>query len=160
MPRDNTLAVPKSVLVVDDEDSIRALLTRVLSQAGVAEVVAVGDGKAALAALGARPYETMFDVLVTDKSLPGGIDGHAIIDEARKLAPHIGVIMVSGVGTLESTTRGFRQRIDYYLLKPFDDIDDFVDVVFSAHRTHAHIKALEASREALNKLLKQKDKRP
>jgi DNA-binding response OmpR family regulator len=64
--------------------------------------------------------------------------------------------MITAKGTLESSTRGFRQRIDYYLLKPFDDIDDFVDVVHSSYRMHAHIRRLEEARAELDALLGKK----
>ncbi len=147
----NPIPPPASVLVVDDEADVQRLLQRALKSAGTAEVVCVGSGEEAVAQLESRA----FDVLVTDKNLPG-IDGHEVIDVARKHHPHIGVVMITAAGTLESSTRGFRQRIDYYLLKPFDDIMAFVDMVHSAHRTHAHIRALEESRAELERLLGKK----
>ncbi|MCC6810424.1 MAG: response regulator [Deltaproteobacteria bacterium] len=139
---------PRSVLLVDDEESILALLTAALKRAGTEDVVQTGSGEDALKILAERT----FDVLVTDKSLPG-IDGHEVIDQARHLHPHIGVVMITAKGNLESSTRGFRQRIDYYLLKPFDDIADFVDVVHASYRMHAHIRRLEEARAELDALL-------
>jgi two-component system response regulator FlrC len=139
------------VLIVDDEPDVLSLLTRALKHAGTADIVGVGSGEEALTVLEKRS----FDVLVTDKNL-GGIDGHEVIDAARKRYPHIGVVMITAAGTLESSTRGFRQRIDYYLLKPFDNISDFVDIVHSAHRMHAHIRALEEARAELDRLLGKK----
>jgi len=105
---------PESVLVVDDEEDIRLLVQRALKSHGTKEVIGAASGEEAIALLEQRS----FDVLVTDKSLPG-IDGHEVIDAARKRYPHIGVVMITAAGTLESSTRGFRQRIDYYLLNHF-----------------------------------------
>ena len=142
---------PRSVLIVDDEADILRLLISALGAAGTADIQSVSNGEDAIKMLNQRS----FDVLVTDKSLPG-IDGHEVIDHARKTHPHIGVVMITAKGTLESSTRGFRQRIDYYLLKPFDDIDDFVDVVHSSYRMHAHIRRLEEARAELDALLGKK----
>ncbi len=136
------------MLLVDDEEDICALLTAALKSAGTDDIVVASNGEDALKFLEQRT----FDVIVTDKSLPG-MDGHEVIDHARRLQPHIGVVMITAKGTLESSTRGFRQRIDYYLLKPFDDIDDFVDVVHASHRMHAHIRRLEEARAELDALL-------
>jgi DNA-binding NtrC family response regulator len=143
-----TVGPPRSVLLVDDEQDILRLLTAALASAGTDDVVTAGSGEDALKIMQQRS----FDVLVTDKSLPG-MDGHDVIDHARKLHPHIGVVMITAKGTLESSTRGFRQRIDYYLLKPFDDIADFIDVVHASHRMHAHIRRLEEARAELDALL-------
>ncbi len=142
---------PRSVLIVDDEADILRLLSAALGAAGTSDLQCVRTGEEAIKMLDQRS----FDVLVTDKSLPGA-DGHEVIDHARKLHPHIGVVMITAKGTLESSTRGFRQRIDYYLLKPFDDIDDFVDVVHSSYRMHAHIRRLEEARAELDALLGKK----
>jgi DNA-binding NtrC family response regulator len=142
---------PRSVLLVDDEADILRLLSAALGASGTSDVQSVRSGEEAIKMLNERS----FDVLVTDKSLPG-VDGHDVIDHARKTHPHIGVVMITAKGTLESSTRGFRQRIDYYLLKPFDDIDDFVDVVHSSYRMHAHIRRLEEARAELDALLGKK----
>src|SRR5262245_8893242 len=106
---------PDSALIVDDEEAIRLLLTTALRASGTPDIVACESGEDAVKVLDERG----FDVLITDKNLPG-IDGHQVIDVARAKHPNIAVIMITAAGTLESSTRGFRQRIDYYLLKPFD----------------------------------------
>jgi PAS domain S-box-containing protein len=82
--------VPGRVLLVEDEDIVRALLTEQLEHAGH-EVVAAGTAVEALRLLEVRA----FDALVTDVGLPG-INGATLADSVRTLHPGLGVILISG----------------------------------------------------------------
>jgi two-component system, chemotaxis family, chemotaxis protein CheY len=66
------------VLIVDDQDSMRALLTRALARAGLVKVRAAGDAAQALALLAERPA----DIIVVDQQMPG-MDGLAFIAAVR-----------------------------------------------------------------------------
>jgi PAS domain S-box-containing protein len=78
------------VLLVEDEDIVRALLTEQLEHAGH-EVVAAGTAAEALDLLEAQH----FDALVTDVGLPG-INGATLADSVRTVRPDLGVILISG----------------------------------------------------------------
>src|SRR5690606_35056229 len=78
------------VLVVDDEVSIRDLLSRTLALADY-EVDSAPDGATAVDRLRVLDY----DLLITDLRMPG-VDGLAVIREARRLKADIPIIIVTG----------------------------------------------------------------
>src|SRR5687768_2285237 len=81
-----------SILVADDEDSIRSLLEHFLSSAGHS-VVIVGSAREACEAIARRP----FDLIITDVLMPDG-DGLDLITESRKLQPNARILAISGGG--------------------------------------------------------------
>ena len=81
---------PIRVLVLDDEEMIRTLAKRVLTGAGCL-VETVADGRQGLQSLLQRP----FDVMVVDLHLQG-MDGIAFLQEALKIWPWLGVVIISG----------------------------------------------------------------
>src|SRR3954469_24829770 len=78
------------ILVVDDEASIRDLLAKTLALAEY-DVDLAPDGRTALERLRILPY----DLLITDLKMPG-VDGLAVIREARRLKADIPVIIITG----------------------------------------------------------------
>ena len=82
----------ETVLVIDDEPVLRALIVEVLEEAGY-RVLAAGDGAAGLRLLegGAR-----IDLLVTDVGLPGGMNGRQVADAARLSRPALRVLFITG----------------------------------------------------------------
>ena len=85
-------AIRTTVMVVDDQAEIRRLLAALIGDAGHA-VTEAGDGPAALACLdgGMAP-----DILVTDFSMPGGMDGLALLREARRRIPGLPAVLITG----------------------------------------------------------------
>ncbi|MEQ1491645.1 MAG: response regulator, partial [Terricaulis sp.] len=81
------------VMIVDDHEAMRALLARVFTKVGVANLRAVADAAAALASLRERPAS----LILADKNMPG-MDGLAFLTAVRGEsafgAPKI--IMLSG----------------------------------------------------------------
>ena len=78
---DATKARDPRVLVIDDDDDLRALVVRVVKQAGYA-VDSVGDGQAGLDRLAEQTY----DVIVSDLHMPG-MDGVAFYREVERRNP-------------------------------------------------------------------------
>jgi len=101
------------VLVVDDEAAIRDLLTKTLALAEY-DVDAAPDGRAALDRLRTLPY----DLLITDLKMPG-IDGLAVIREARRYRPDLPVIIITGFSTEASAIEAINLGVSGYLTKPF-----------------------------------------
>ncbi|WP_025293233.1 PAS domain-containing protein [Sphingomonas sanxanigenens] len=93
----------RTILVVDDEPTVRMLATEVVGELGHA-VLEAGDGTSALAILegGAR-----IDLLVTDVGLPGGMNGRQLADRARVLLPGLKVVFITGYA--ESAVIGGQQ---------------------------------------------------
>jgi CheY-like chemotaxis protein len=82
----------EKVLVVEDNDLVRAQVTSELKTLGY-RVVSVEQGAQALEAIRQTPD---FDLLFTDSVLPGGMDGRQLAEEARKLRPTLPVLFTSG----------------------------------------------------------------
>ena len=101
------------VLIVDDEASIRDLLSKTLALAEY-DVDLAGDGRTALERLRIIPY----DLLITDLKMPG-VDGLSVIREARRLKAEIPVIIITGFSTEASAIEAVNLGVSGYLTKPF-----------------------------------------
>lgn len=80
------------ILVVEDDENVRAIPVRILRDSGY-EIVEAGNGKEALAALRDLPP---FDLLFTDVVLPDGMNGMDIATEARRIQADIKVLYTTG----------------------------------------------------------------
>ena len=101
------------VLVVDDEASIRDLLSKTLALAEY-DVDLATDGRTALDRLRITPY----DLLIIDLKMPG-VDGLAVIREARRLKADLPVIIITGYSTEASAIEAVNLGVSGYLTKPF-----------------------------------------
>jgi len=110
------------LLLVEDKDSFRRLLTQAL-EGSVWAVEAVPDPQEALRALEARP----FHVLVTDLRLPG-MSGLELIRRARRLHPGLRVVLMSAFGEPKDIVEAMRLGADDFLPKPFD-LDAFLGLL-------------------------------
>ncbi|HVL66825.1 MAG TPA: response regulator [Vicinamibacterales bacterium] len=101
------------ILVVDDEETIRELLSKTLALAEY-EVDVAHDGRSAVDRMRMIPY----DLLITDLRMPG-VDGLTVIREARRLKADIPVIIVTGYSTEASAIEAINLGVQGYLTKPF-----------------------------------------
>jgi len=118
---------PIRVLLVDDEARFVENLARLLKGRGMA-VAAAQDGMGALHALRQDPS---FDVAVVDVKMPG-MDGITLLNEIKRIAPHMEVVMLTGNATVESGIEAVRAGAFDYLLKPCD-IETLVEKIHEAH---------------------------
>ncbi|MEQ8842693.1 MAG: PAS domain-containing protein [Acidimicrobiales bacterium] len=103
------------VLVVEDDDLVRAHVERVLGSYGY-RVSTAGDGHDALAML---ESDDRVDLLFTDVVMPGGLNGRELADEATARHPHLRVLFTSGY-TANAIDRQGRLDADAELLsKPY-----------------------------------------
>ncbi len=82
----------ETVLVVDDEEVVRALVLDVLEENGYAAIEA-SDGLAGLCIL---QSSARIDLLISDVGLPGGMNGRQLADAARELRPGLKVLFITG----------------------------------------------------------------
>ena len=103
------------VLVVDDEESNRKLLTRLLGREY--DVVTLPDGEEALALL----ERVDVDVVLLDVRLPG-LDGFEVCSRLKMMARTrlVPVVLVTGLDAREHRMRGIHVGADDFLTKPFD----------------------------------------
>ncbi len=100
-------------LVIDDEKNIRSTLTVCLEGIGC-DVVAVGSGQAALAALGRRHFDFAFLDLRLDKE--SGLD---LIPELLALSPNLDIVIITAYATFDTAVEAIRRGAGDYLPKPF-----------------------------------------
>jgi excisionase family DNA binding protein len=101
------------VLVVDDEATIREVLAKTLALVEY-DVDLAADGRTAIERLRMISY----DLLITDLKMPG-VDGLAVIREARRLKADIPVIIITGFSTEASAIEAVNLGVSGYLTKPF-----------------------------------------
>ncbi|ATB49915.1 sigma-54-dependent transcriptional regulator [Corallococcus macrosporus] len=115
----------RTILVADDEPSIRHILTLVLTDGGY-EVRAVADGEDALRELAARDY----DVLLCDVRMPKK-DGLAVLREAMAAHPGLTAVVMSAYGSQDQALEAVAAGAFDYVQKPFKP-DEIVFVLRKA----------------------------
>jgi len=107
------------VLIVDDEKSMRDLLTITLEKAGH-DVTAADGGEAAIEAI----RKETFDAIVTDLRMPR-VDGMQVLRAARDLSPETAVIVITALASTETAVEAMKLGAYDYITKPFklDEVD-------------------------------------
>lgn len=82
----------ETVLVIDDETSVRSLIVDVLADSGY-HVVEAADGPSGLKIL---QSDLRIDLLITDVGLPGGMNGRQVADAGRALRPELKILFITG----------------------------------------------------------------
>ncbi len=103
---------PYRILVVDDDEGVRALLSRYLEMEGF-QVEVAADGRSAIAILGDRAP----DLMLLDLGLPV-VDGLDILTEARRKSD-MPIILLTGRGSDADRVLGLKLGADDYVVKPF-----------------------------------------
>ena len=101
------------VLIIDDEEGLRHMLSTFLTKEGFA-VTAAGTGAEGLAA--AR--ETRHAVVLCDVVLPD-LDGLKLVEQLREVDHHQLILVMSAYGSLETAIEAIRRGARDYLSKPF-----------------------------------------
>ena len=103
------------ILVVDDEASIRELLSKTLALAEY-DVDTSPDGPAALERL--RTSSDGYDLLIADLKMPG-MDGLTLIRQVRRISSELPIIIITGFSTESSAIEAVNLGVAGYLTKPF-----------------------------------------
>lgn len=101
------------VLVVDDEASVRRLISAIVRGTGC-DVSEAADGRAAMDALAERP----FDLVITDLLMPR-MGGAALLEECRARYPETDVVVLTAYGSIPSAVEAIRLGALDYVSKPF-----------------------------------------
>ena len=105
----------ETVLVIDDEPSVRMLVTEMLEELGYAAIEAI-DGKSGLKVLQSN---ARVDLLITDVGLPGGINGRQLADAARITRQDLKVLFITGYAESAVVRNGHLEPGMQTLIKPF-----------------------------------------
>ena len=111
--RENLQSDPKSILVVDDDMSVRTIFSSILRKEGY-RVTAVKDGYEAIKAVD----QESFYLALVDLRMPG-LDGIQVLEKIKSRRPQTRVIIYSGFGSLEDETEAMSKGAVDYLAKPF-----------------------------------------
>lgn len=127
-----------TILVVDDEKSMREFLKILLAKEGY-EVLAAPDGEQALAMLA----ENRVDLVITDIRMPG-IGGLELLAKIKGENEDIPVIMITAFASPNDAVQAMKDGAYDYISKPFN-VDEIKTVIYSAtNRTESTLKAQEA----------------
>lgn len=105
----------ETVLVVDDEPTVRMLVTEVLGELGYAAIEAA-DGMSGLKVLESA---ARIDLLITDVGLPGGMNGRQMADAARRVRPKLRVLFITGYAENAAIGNGRLEPGMHVMIKPF-----------------------------------------
>jgi DNA-binding NtrC family response regulator len=110
-------------LVIDDDESCREVVCRLLADRGL-EVNAAQSGSDALHRLEQGPV----DLVITDLRMPG-LSGIDVIEAARRRCPRAEIVLMTGFATVESAVHAMKLGAFDYLQKPFPlpQLGDLVD---------------------------------
>jgi DNA-binding response OmpR family regulator len=107
--------ISHKVLLVDDDDAIREVMTATLEQKGF-DVVAASNVTEALKLI----TKESFDVLITDLHMPNPSDGFAVITAMRHIQPNALTLLVSGYPDVKSAMDAILLEADEIIVKPFE----------------------------------------
>ncbi|WP_313901521.1 PAS domain S-box protein [Methylobacterium sp. J-076] len=105
----------ETVLIVDDEPSVRMLVTEVLEDLGYTAIEAADS----VAGLKVLQSDVRIDLLVTDVGLPGGMNGRQMADAGRERRPALKVLFITGYAENAFLGSGHLQPGMQVLSKPF-----------------------------------------
>ncbi|SFL75632.1 PAS domain S-box-containing protein [Methylobacterium pseudosasicola] len=105
----------ETVLIVDDEPSVRMLVTEVLEDLGYTAIEAADS----VAGLKVLQSDVRIDLLVTDVGLPGGMNGRQMADAGRERRPDLKVMFITGYAENAVLGNGYLQPGMQVLTKPF-----------------------------------------
>jgi len=117
--RDQQLDIPRgdgeTVLIVDDEPTVRMLVAEILADLGYSAIEAE-DGASGLKVL---QSEARVDLLVSDVGLPGGMNGRQMADAARVTRPDLKVLFITGYAENAVLSHGHLEPGMHVMTKPF-----------------------------------------
>ena len=147
------------ILVADDEDSIRGVLSQVLGEDGY-QVTVAESGEKALEIFQKDPHH----LVITDIRM-GGMSGMDLLKEIKGINPKSQVIIMTSYASLETAIMALRAGAYDYLIKPFEELDLVTATVARAteqiHLTRENQELIETLRkkneelEVLNKIFKE-----
>ena len=115
------------ILVVEDEDSVRDIVTQVLEGEGH-KVTAVESAEEAQNIVFDSALNEPIQLVLSDIRL-GGMDGIELLDYIKSVKPELEVVMMTSYASLETSIKAIRKGAFDYLLKPFESLDMISEMV-------------------------------
>ena len=113
MENSGTTLSPTSILVIDDEENMRHMLSKMLTRAGYRTQTAA-DGAQGLAVMAT----TGFDYILCDVKMPN-MDGIGFLEHLKEVESNATIIMMSAYGTIDLAVQAMRLGAYDFISKPF-----------------------------------------
>jgi two-component system NtrC family response regulator len=133
----------RSILVVDDDESLRRITQMQLEEAGY-DVLTASNGNEALASI----EEEAPALVITDLKMPG-LSGLELLKKVRESNPHITVMMITAFGTVETAVEAMKAGAYDYITKPID-YEELVLAVNRAMERHQLLEEVRTLRVSLD----------
>ena len=105
--------MPKNILVVDDEENIREIISEFLQTLGY-NVVEASNGEDAIVACS----KTKFDLVISDIRMPK-MNGLKLLKSLKAYMPDLPIVLMTGYQPSKAQEESLTTKADGYLLKPF-----------------------------------------
>ncbi len=132
------------ILVVDDEQGMRDMLSYALGKEGYI-VVTAQNGEEGIN----KVKEEDIDIAILDIKMPG-MDGITVLGKIKEIKPEIEVIIATGYASLETAIESLRKGAYDYINKPFN-INELTALLEKAYETK-HMKSQLVSLKELDRL--------
>lgn len=118
----------QTILIVDDDPSMRTVLSDFLGSRGYG-VRASGSGTDGLETF----QHEAFDAVVTDMKMPG-MNGMDLLRGVKEIAPHVPVVVMTAYGTVNTAVEAMKEGAEDFIMKPFsmDHLEAVVKKVLAA----------------------------
>jgi len=128
-------------LVVDDEEDFLETLVKRLNKRNI-ETAGVTSGEEALDLM----KQKLFDVVILDIKMPGGMDGIEALREMKRVQPLAEVLLLTGHASVETSIEGMKLGAFDYLLKPIK-LEDLLEKLAQAfEKKDAHDQKIRKAR--------------
>ena len=131
-----------TILIVDDEKNYLLVLEALLGPEGY-EILTCDNAKESLRLI----RESDLDLVITDMKMPG-MNGIELLEECKKVKPHLPVIMMTAYGTIELAVEAMKKQAHDYITKPFQN-EELKLTVKKALKNYRLVKENQRLSEAL-----------
>jgi DNA-binding NtrC family response regulator len=128
-------------LVVDDEEDFLETLVKRLHKRNI-DTTGVPSGEEALEIM----KKKLFDVVILDVKMPGGMDGIEALREMKKIQPLAEVILLTGHASVETSIEGMKLGAFDYLLKPIKLEELLTKLAQAFEKKDAHDQKIRKAR--------------
>lgn len=125
------------ILVVDDETDFLETIVNRLNKRKL-DAKGVTSGEAAIDLL----KQELYDVVLLDIKMPGGMDGIETLREIKRIQPLAEVLLLTGHASVETSIEGMKQGAFDYLLKPMKFEDLLTKMAQAFEKKSAHDKKI------------------
>ncbi len=147
----NNSARSERILLVDDEEDIRDVLTIALEDMGH-DVVTAENGREAL-----KKFKTQnFSLVLTDIKMPG-MDGIELLKKIKQVSPDTEIIMITGHGDMDLAIESFRNEAVEFITKPVD-VNTLGKAIDRARKKRQVRQGMKAYTESLESMILEKSK--